>query len=154
MCRTSEQGEALAFEVARRCRREGAYDQYSILRFLLDEVTPEHREYWRRVSAGVLGGSDPRDRCASLALASPACRSDTLYRAHLLRTPELLEALTRFEGCELACWCRHRGETSPVGNVGPIRHRAPRFGRPSSKLRALVASRCRRETQASAPANW
>jgi hypothetical protein len=50
--------------------REGAYDQYSILRFLLHLVTPEHREYWRRVSEGVLGGSDPRDRSSCGARAT------------------------------------------------------------------------------------
>jgi hypothetical protein len=36
-----------------------------------------------------------------------------LYRAHVLQTPELVEALPDLEGCELACWCRYRGETEP-----------------------------------------
>ncbi len=56
-------GDYLTRKIAARCESEGAYDQYSILLFILEEMTPSHRDYWKKVGDGVLSGDDPRRRC-------------------------------------------------------------------------------------------
>lgn len=57
-------GDGLTSTVADRCKREGRFDQYSILLFLLEEMTPSHADYWKEISDGVVSGRDPRRRCA------------------------------------------------------------------------------------------
>jgi len=56
-------GDHIEAKVADRCRREGRFDQYSILLLILEELTPSHAEYWKRVGDGVVSGNDPRSRC-------------------------------------------------------------------------------------------
>lgn len=56
-------GEFLAAKVADRCVREDRFDQYSILLYILEEMTQSHAEYWKGISDGVIAGKDPRDRC-------------------------------------------------------------------------------------------
>jgi hypothetical protein len=60
----SSQGDYVESVVAERCTREGIYDQYSILLFLLEQLTPPHQKYWKEVSDGVIEGRDPRRRCS------------------------------------------------------------------------------------------
>jgi hypothetical protein len=62
--------DVLTSVVADRCVKEGRFDQYSILLYILEEETPEHAEYWKEISAGVLSGADPRDRCHCGKLAT------------------------------------------------------------------------------------
>jgi hypothetical protein len=62
-------GDGLEEMVAVRCEREERFDQYSILLFLLEAMTPSHAEYWKKISKGVLTGNDPRHRCACGALS-------------------------------------------------------------------------------------
>lgn len=56
-------GLSLAETITARCREEGRFDQYSILLFILEALTPRHAAFWKKISDGVLDGEDPRDRC-------------------------------------------------------------------------------------------
>jgi hypothetical protein len=62
--------DLLTSAVADRCVKEGRFDQYSILLFILEEVTADHAKYWKGVSDGIVAGKDPRDRCACGTLAN------------------------------------------------------------------------------------
>jgi|SRR5882672_3034311 len=55
--------DLLTSAVADRCVKEGRFDQYSILLFLLEEMTLDHAKYWRDISESILAGADKRDRC-------------------------------------------------------------------------------------------
>jgi hypothetical protein len=62
-------GEGLEHTVAERCKAEGRFDQYSILLFILEAMTPSHAKYWKGVSDGIVAGKDPRNRCPCGKLA-------------------------------------------------------------------------------------
>lgn len=64
------QGDYLTAKVADRCVRDRYFDQYSILAFILDELTPGHAMYWKEISEGIIAGADPRDRCHCGKLAT------------------------------------------------------------------------------------
>lgn len=69
------EGDHLVCAVGKRCVAEGRFDQYSILLFLLEEMTPSHAGYWKEISDGVVAGRDPRRRCVE-----PDCgRLATVY---------------------------------------------------------------------------
>lgn len=64
------QADYLGAVVSDKCQREGRFDQYSILLFLLEQLTPEHSAYWRLIGEGVINGNDKRDRCHCGQLAN------------------------------------------------------------------------------------
>jgi hypothetical protein len=41
------EGDMLGAEVADRCVKEERYDQYSIILFIMEVITPDHAEYWK-----------------------------------------------------------------------------------------------------------
>lgn len=59
----SGEGDYIVRAVGTRCIGEGRFDQYSILLFILEEMTPSHAKYWKGISDGVVSGNDPRPRC-------------------------------------------------------------------------------------------
>lgn len=59
----SDEGEYLNRRVVRACHDVGHFDSYSILRAIMEEMTPSHAAYWGRIGEGVMCGSDPRPRC-------------------------------------------------------------------------------------------
>jgi hypothetical protein len=63
-------GDSIVAAVSERCRREGVYDQQSILAFILGEDGGSHARYWKEISDGIIAGQDPRDRCHCGALAT------------------------------------------------------------------------------------
>jgi hypothetical protein len=63
-------GDGLGAMVAERCEREGRFDQYSILLFILEAMTKSHADYWKKISDGILAGNDPRHRCDCGKLAT------------------------------------------------------------------------------------
>lgn len=57
------EGDILETMVANRCRNENRFDQYSIIRFIMDLEAPSHADYWRKITMSIRDGRDPRDRC-------------------------------------------------------------------------------------------
>lgn len=66
----SSEADSVAGIVSARCRRDMRFDQCSIVLFIFELLTPQHSEYWRRISDGVVAGHDPRRRCRCGALAT------------------------------------------------------------------------------------
>ena len=64
------EGDYLTAIVADKCKHADRYDQYTILRFILEEIQPGHADFWENISKGILAGKDPRDRCACGELAT------------------------------------------------------------------------------------
>ena len=63
-------GEALVEMAHSMCIVNDTYDSVSIARWLLELCgNDDHAAYWRKVSTGMLTGSDPRDRCRCGKLA-------------------------------------------------------------------------------------
>lgn len=75
-------GDYIEARVVDRCRKRGLFDQYSIARFILDELQPSHAKYWKKVSRGVLAGRDNRARCpcGALSTCSTLKNGENTYR--------------------------------------------------------------------------
>lgn len=63
-------GDCLSALIADKCVRADRFDQYSILFYLLAEMTPSHAEHWREVSDGIIAGANKRNRCHCGKLAT------------------------------------------------------------------------------------
>lgn len=66
------EGDGIANHISKICERKQTFDSYSILRLIMDVMTPSHAKYWKRISRGVLNGNDKRDRCPCGALSRSA----------------------------------------------------------------------------------
>lgn len=75
-------GDHVVAQVIERCRKRETYDQYSIARFILDELQPSHAKYWKKISRGVLKGRDTRARCpcGELSKCSTLKDGENTYR--------------------------------------------------------------------------
>lgn len=67
----SSAGEWITSEVMKVCIVAGTFDQYSILKAILDlpDMTESHAKFWKEIGEGVITGNDPRARCECGALA-------------------------------------------------------------------------------------
>lgn len=117
------EGADIEVEVARRCHRDAAFDQLSIIGFIVDELGRggKHAAYWREIGEGVISGNDKRNRCACGALATcascsadgwvhrcSACSSrelDAEIAARPVLTPEELAAAEKAESDAWAAFC-------------------------------------------------
>ena len=61
-------GDGMTVHVAEKCHETGVYDQYTIIRLLM-ESCDGHADYWKRISEGVISGNDIRERCFCGALS-------------------------------------------------------------------------------------
>jgi hypothetical protein len=57
-------GDGITAVVTRRVRASGNLDQYTIVKAILDELTPSHAAYWRERGDAIRKRADDRDRCA------------------------------------------------------------------------------------------
>ncbi len=78
----SSHGDSLVGIVAKRCRTEDTYDQYSIALWLLEAMTESHAVYWKKIGEGVVTGKDPRERCHCGALATRFSGKSATCREH------------------------------------------------------------------------
>lgn len=58
----NDMGSALAHTVTQRCRNEGLYDQYAIIRFIM-ECLRSHEEFWKKKGDSFRKGEDVFNRC-------------------------------------------------------------------------------------------
>jgi len=75
-------GDHIEAVVAKRCQQRGLYDQYSIARFILDQLQPSHAKYWKKIGTGVFTGRDTRARCpcGALSTCSTLKNGENTYR--------------------------------------------------------------------------
>lgn len=79
----SDAGDAIEAAVVNRCKRARRYDQWSVIFFIMDEITnPNHAKFWQKLGAAIRKGEDPRRRCHCGALAT-CFGSETTCSAHM-----------------------------------------------------------------------
>ncbi len=78
----SSMGEAIEACVAARCVEELRFDQYSIVLFILESLTPSHAKYWADLSEAIVAGNDSRRRCYCGQLATSSSGAKYSCSAH------------------------------------------------------------------------
>ena len=75
-------GEYLTAEVVRACREAGTFDQYSIIKAILDhpEMAPSHAEFWKPIGESIISGNDTRARCACGQLGTISSGNENVCR--------------------------------------------------------------------------